>query len=180
MSNSSFSLFFFFFCYHFSIESILNETFLNIFHQQIWNGHMDMNEFTNSSFFCDLYEIKWLIWTTTEEWNKWQDINKDCSALLTSLSSSSLKSPKWSSQGISEKSEMKFDFAFINHWDLGMVPIFLKCSWMQFNGQEDNLDRGFKELVFSYVLMSIDISNLFRSLKFWSFWLVTLMHCSQI
>ena len=33
--------------------------------------------FTSSSFFCDLYKIKWLIWATTLEWNKRRNINKD-------------------------------------------------------------------------------------------------------
>ena len=40
---------------------------------------------------------------------------------------------------------------------------------MQFNGEEVNLYRGFKQIVFCFVLMSIDISNLFRSFKFWYF-----------
>ena len=45
-------------------------------------------------------------------------MNKLGSVLLTSLSLSPLKSPKLSSEGMSEKSEMKFDFAFANHWNL--------------------------------------------------------------
>ena len=34
-----------------------------------------------------------------------------------------------------------------------MVPIFLWCSWMQFNGEENNLNRGFKRNIFCCVLM---------------------------
>ena len=43
-----------------------------------------------------------------------------------------------------------------------MIPIFLKSPWLQFNGEEDNLNRGFKQIEFYWVLMSMDIT-------FWRF-----------
>ena len=32
--------------------------------------------FTSISFYCDLHEMKWLIWATTEEWKKRRNNNK--------------------------------------------------------------------------------------------------------
>ena len=63
---------------------------------------------------------------------------------------------------------VKFDFVFINNWNQEMVPIFLRCSYMQFNEEENNLNIEFKQNVFCCVI-SIDISNLFRKHKFWWF-----------
>ena len=61
-----------------------------------------------------------------------------------------------------------------------MISIFFKYSWMQSNGEENNLNRGFKPSAFCRVLMLIDISNLFRSLKFWWFAkLLTLINHSR-
>ena len=61
-----------------------------------------------------------------------------------------------------------------------MISIFFKYSWMQSNGEENNLNRGFKPSAFCCVLMLIDISNLFRSLKFWWFAkLLTLINHSR-